>query len=147
MLGAARDARRRGQRQQYPHCMLSAGVRHDRAGAAAGAATARLFSPETWRIEALADALASRGMRIVDEFLLNEHNDYDRRLIAAVLGGRTARSGGSGGAPRPAPLRQLARVHEAVSSSAEFGRMRAAISGREPGGGASETELPPLVPV
>ena len=122
-----------------------------RMGAANVAAPARLFSPETWQIEPLADALASRGMRIVDEFLLNEHNGFDRRLITAMLGGRAAggRSGAgrrSPGARRPPPLRQLACVHEAISSSAEFGRMRAVISEREPGAGAPEIALPPLVP-
>ena len=105
---------------------------------------ARFFSPETWRIDPLADALASRGMRLVDEFLLGEHNGPDRMLVASVLGG----GGGGGGAPparRPLLLRQLARVHEAISSSAEFGRMRAAISECKSGSGAPEIAPPPLV--
>ena len=102
---------------------------------------ARLFSPETWRIGPLADALASRGMRIVDELLLSEHNGTDRRLVTALLGG----GGGWPDGSRPLLLRQLARVHEAISSSAEFGRMRVAISERGPGRGAPEIALPLLV--
>ena len=83
-------------------------------------------------------------MRLVDEFLLGEHNGPDRMLVASVLGD----GGGAVDAPparRPLLLRQLARVHEAISSSAEFGRMRAAISERKSGSGAPEIAPPPLV--
>ena len=119
-----------------PRRRSSSGRPDDAAGGA------RFFSPETWRIDPLADALASRGMRLVDEFLLGEHNGPDRMLVASVLGG------GAAAAPparRPLLLRQLARVHEAISSSAEFGRMRAAISERKSGSGAPEIAPPPLV--
>ena len=124
------------QRQPPPPRRRSGSRPADAAGGA------RFFSPETWRIDPLADALASRGMRLVDEFLLGEHNGPDRMLVASVLGG------GGGDAPparRPLLLRQLARVHEAISSSAEFGRMRAAISERKSGRGAPEIAPPPLV--
>ena len=102
---------------------------------------ARFFSPETWRIDPLADALASRGMRIVDEFLLSEHNGPDRRLVTSLLGGKSGWPDGN----RLLLLQHLARVHEAISSAAEFGRMRTAISERGPGRGAPGTALPPLV--
>lgn len=98
-----------------------------RRGGAPAAAGIRMFSPDTWEIGALADALASRGLRIVDEFNLNEHNEPDRRRITAMLEGHEAADAD----PRKHRLlRQLARVHEAMSSSAEFDRMRAAIRGR-----------------
>ena len=98
-----------------------------RRGGAPAAAGIKMFSPDTWEIETLADALASRGLRIVDEFNLNEHNEPDRRRITAMLEGYEAADAD----PRKYRLlRQLARVHEAMSSSAEFGRMREAISDR-----------------
>ena len=117
-----------------------------------GLAAAGFFSPETWRIDALSDALASRGQRLVDEFLFGEDNGPDRRLVASVLerhaaAAAAAAPGGRGydGGGDPAERRllsHLARVHEAISSSAEFGRMRAAILGRE--AAAPEIELPLL---
>lgn len=128
-----------------------------RAHGARGLAATGFFSPETWRIDALADALVSRGPRLVDEFLFGEDNGPDRRLVASVLERHAAAAvaaapGGRGydGGGDPAERRllsHLARVHEAISSSAEFGRMRAAISGREamaPEAAAPEIELPLL---
>ena len=130
--------------------------RMQRPGARAGA---RFFSPETWRIDPLADALAARGPRLVDEFMLDEHNEPDKRLIASMLRGHAA----AAPPPPPAPaaasgvpaapaasdprarrlLLQLALVHEAISSAAEFGRMRAAISESGRGDGAPGI-APPL---
>ena len=127
-----------------------------RATGARGLAATGFFSPETWRIDALSDALASRGPRLVDEFLFGEDNGPDRRLVASVLerhaaAAATAAPGGRGydGGGDPAERRllsHLARVHEAISSSAEFGRMRAAILGREAAAEAAapEIELPLL---
>lgn len=113
-----------------------------RRGGAPATTAIRVFSPATWRIETLADALASRGMRIVDELDLNEHNEPDRRRAAAMLGGYEAADAD----PRKLHmLRQLARVHEAVSSSAEFDRMRAAIRDRSLGYHVSRTALLPIV--
>ena len=98
-----------------------------RDGAPAAAAGIKMFSPDTWEIETLVDALASRGLRIVDELDLNEHNESDRRRITAMLEGH----GAADADPRKYRLlRQLARVHEAMSNSAEFDRMREAISDR-----------------
>ena len=110
-----------------------------RGGTPAPAATGiKMFSPATWKIETLADALASRGLRIVDEFDLNEHNEPDRRRITAMLRGYKAADAD----PRKhVLLRQLARVHEAMSSSAEFDRMRAAIRDRALGDHVSRTAL------
>ena len=113
-----------------------------RRGGAPAATGIRMFSPATWEIETLADALASRGLRIADEFDLNEHNEPDRRLITAMLGGHEAADAD----PRKLhTLRQLARVHEATSSSAEFDRMRAAIRDRSLGYRVSRTALYPIV--
>lgn len=120
---------------------------------------AGFFSPETWRIDPLADALASRGPRLVDEFLFGGDNGPDRRLVASALGRHAAAAttaasaaggrGYDGGDGDPAERRLLARlaiVHEAISSAAEFGCMRAAISGLEPpeGAAAPEIEIPLL---
>lgn len=102
----------------------------------------RMFSPATWEIEALADALASRGLGIADEFRLNEHNEPDRRRIAAMLEGHREADAD----PRKYDqLRHLARVHEAIASSAEFDRVRAAIGDRALGEHVSRTSLSPLV--
>lgn len=111
-------------------------------GNAPAAAGIRMFSPGTWRIEALADALASRGLGIVDELGLNEHNEPDRRLVTAMLAGHKAADAD----PRKySLLRQLSRVHEAVSSSAEFERMAEAIRSRTLGDYVSRTALYRLV--
>ena len=109
-----------------------------RRGGAPAAAGIKMFSPDTWEIETLADALASRGLRIVDEFNLNEHNEPDRRRITAMLEGH----GAADADPRKHRLlRQLARVHEAMSSSAEFDRMREAIRDRALGDGVHRTAV------
>lgn len=130
-----------------------------RAPGARGLAATGFFSPETWRIDALSDALVSRGPRLVDEFLFGEDNGPDRRLVASVLerhaaaaaAAAAAAPGGSAyeGGGDPAGRRllsHLARVHEAISSSAEFARVRAAILGHEAAAeaAASEIELPLL---
>lgn len=102
----------------------------------------RVFSPAAWRIEALADALASRRLGIVDEFLLGEHNEPDRRRITAMLEGHR----GADADPRKyRQLRHLAHVHEAIASSAEFDRVRAAIRDRSLGEQLPRTVLSPLV--
>ena len=109
-----------------------------RRGVAPTAAAIKMFSPATWEIETLADALASRGLRIVDEFNLNEHNEPDRRRITAMLEGY----GAADADPRKYRLlRQLARVHEAMSSSAEFDRMREAIRDRALGDSVRRTAV------
>lgn len=101
----------------------------------------RMFSPATWRIDALADALASRGLGIANEFRLNEHNEPDRRRIVAMLEGHKEADAD----PRKyGLLRHLARVHEAMASSAEFDRMRAAIRDRAVGEHVARTALSPL---
>lgn len=113
-----------------------------RRGPGPAAAGIRVFSPATWRIEALADALASRRLGIVDEFLLGEHNEPDRRRITAMLESHREADAD----PRKyRQLRDLARVHEAIASSAEFDRVRAAIRDRALGEQVPMTALSPLV--
>ena len=67
-----------------------------------------MFSPAAREIGTLADARASRGLRIVDEPGLNGHNEPGRRGVAAMLEWHGAAGADS---RKHRLLRQLARVH------------------------------------